>query len=178
MFGDHTVMLLTSNTLFFAVIASYLKKESKNNKNVNLIYSYILNNPGSIVSNIVKKNNLNKSTVKYYIHQLENKNMVFHIKYGKYTCLFSRSISFSNIEKFLLIFMSNVINKNMLSTIFENHKITNHELSDKIELDKSNIHRRLKILIKRKIVIYKTESKVKYYTINEEYFDLLLKIIK
>ena len=179
MFGEHTIVYLASkNVLSCTLMVFCLKKKYRNSEKEKNIFNHILNNPGCITSDIIKMNNLNKGTVRYYIQQLENKNKIILIRFGKYAHLFSRSILFSDIEKFLLTFTRNETNKTILAYILEYPEITIHELSEKFDLDKSNIHRRMKILLKKGIIEHKNENRINRYFIKDEYLISVQKIIK
>lgn len=178
MFGVYTlltqfIVLPAIVLMTFHVTRTLQSKETERN-----IYEHIILHPGCIIPDISREHKLSNGMVRYYTRLLETDGKIMMIKIGKFSRLFTRSSAFSRIDKLLYSFTNNETNKILLLSIVNNVGITNHEISKKFHIDKSNIHRRLKILLKNRIITSKNEGRTKRYYINEIYYHMIIKIIK
>ena len=178
MFGVHTLVVQANESMFFAMMIFQDNKTFPDNKNEERIFNHIFHNPGCITSNISNKFELSNGTIRYYIKKLENNGKIVQRKFGKFNRLYSRRPALTDIEMLLFSFIANGTNKDLLIAIVNNQGITNHELSKKLDLEKSNIHRRLKTLLKDKIITSKYEGRIKRYDLNEKYYEVVSKIIR
>lgn len=80
-------------------MAFHEQKKPPGNKKEESIFKHILDNPGCIIPDIVKKYKLSEGMVRYHIRQLETNGKVTLKKYGRFTRLFTRNPALSDIEK-------------------------------------------------------------------------------
>ena len=178
MFGDLALvyMIIEKISFLFPVpmIFSMIKKPVNVEKEAT-IYKHICDNPGIIASDIVHKFNICKGTVRYYTRKLEYKGKIVMVRFGKVTRMFSRRTTFTDMEKTLISCIWNNTNKMLLTLIIDNPGITNRELSEKLDMNKSIVHRHLKKLVIITCISSKKEGRNIHYYINEKLKEDIIK---
>lgn len=177
MFGVYALVVQAEALIFGAMMIFQINIKSLKEEKTESIFEYINNNPGCIISDISKKLFFSSGAIRHYIIKLEDNGKIVQRKIGKFNRLFSRSPAHTEMEKLIFSLISNNKNRSLLISIIDNDGITNQELSKKLIMEKSDIHRRIKVLLNNKIIISKKKGRFKYYYLNYEYFDMILKLI-
>ncbi len=109
------------------------------NRNRNRIFNYVQMNPGCTPAEITSRQQMKNGTVKYHVQMLEAEGMIVLRRMGKFTRLF-KSASGSDMDKAAISYLRNETSRNLLQAIMEHPGITNSNLAEQFQLDKSSIH--------------------------------------
>lgn len=148
--------------------------ENQNRKN---ILKYVRNNLGCTITEISDQQMINRGSVKYHIHKLESEGKITIKKMGKFSRLFHNSSIFKDFDKVIASHLRNDMNKLLLWTILEKPGVTNQELSEKFQMDKSTIHWYIQKFYNDEIIIFETKGKYKKCFVNPAIETILLRFM-
>jgi predicted transcriptional regulator len=106
---------------------------------------------------------MKSGTVKYHLQMLDGEGKIILRKMGKYSRLFNRSHAYSDLAKTVLSHTRNETSKGILCAILAEPGVTNRELSEKFNLDKSSIHWHIERFIGDNMVGFKRDGRYKKY---------------
>jgi len=129
---------------------------------------YVMDYPGSTITQISKETNIKRDTVKYYIYQFISRNEIILEKIGRYSLLFKAPVQYDIFEKKVISYLHDDKNSKILWEMIESPGVTNVELSEKFGLNKSTIHWYIKRFQKDMIVTYKMQGNFKKYYMDEK----------
>ncbi|MCD1296332.1 hypothetical protein CUJ83_15115 [Methanocella sp. CWC-04] len=147
------------------------------NRNRQIIFNYVVSNPGCTPSEITSSRNMKNGTVKYHIQMLEQEGKIILQKMGKFTRIYRNSMGMDESEKVITSHLRNDTSRSMLQAILDEPGITNQKLSEKFGLDKSTVHWYIQKFIADNIVEAEQDGKFKKYFINTGSKEVLRKFI-
>jgi len=166
------IMAFLGSFKIFPAIISRIKRFVEN-QNRQSIFKYILNNPGTTKAEISRNLGINRGTVKYYVHKLESDTKITLMKVGKFTRLFQNSSALKNDEKIVAPHIRGETSRILLWSILENPGITNKELAEMLQLDKSTVHWHVHKFLADDIIRFEKEGRyLKYYVKNDAAVDM------
>jgi predicted transcriptional regulator len=136
------------------------------NRNRQLIFNYVLNNPGCTPSEITASGNMRTGTVKYHVRMLEQEGKIILHKMGKFMRIYRNTLNMDEMEKVIASHLRNDMSRKILNAIMDEPGITNQKLSEKFALDKSTIHWYLQKFLGDNIVEAEVEGKYKKYYVS------------
>ncbi|WP_421909176.1 winged helix-turn-helix transcriptional regulator [Methanolacinia petrolearia] len=136
------------------------------NQNRNDIFDFISENPGCSIADISNNLGINRGSTKYHIGKLISDSKVTLVKSGKFIRIFENSGIFDEQQKVLASHLRNETGRKLLLSIMENPGITNMDLAEKHDMNKSTIHWHLKKFQKSGIVQSSPEGRYKKYSLN------------
>jgi predicted transcriptional regulator len=157
------IMAFLGSFKIFPAIISRIKRFVEN-QNRQSISKYILNNPGTTKVDISKNLMINRGTVKYHVRKLKSEGKIASMKVGKFTRLFENSSALKNDEKIVASHIRGETSRILLWRILENPGITNQELAETLQLDKSTVHWHAHKFLADDIIRFEKEGRyLKYY---------------
>lgn len=139
------------------------------NQNRNDIFDFISENPGCSIADISNNLRINRGSTKYHIGKLNSSSKVTLVKSGKFIRIFENSGIFDENQKVLAPHLRNETGRKILLRIMENPGITNMDLAEKHDMNKSTIHWHLKKIQKSGIIQYAAEGRYKRYFLNPSF---------
>lgn len=170
-------------TVFFSffklapIILGQIRSLSKN-VNKKRIINYVLNEPGCTPSEISRNLEISLGSIRYQIKTLKAEDKLILTREGKFTRAFQNSNAFTKNDKIIISHLKGNTRKQILLNILENPEITNQEISEKLNLDKSTAHWHIKKLKEDTIIFSKVEGKFTKYFVNPAPQPELLKWLK
>ena len=161
----------------FPIILGQIRNLNKHQKKTKIL-NYVLNTPGCTPSGISKDLNISRSNVRYQLKALETENKLSLLKEGKFTRAFQNNDVFTNNDKVIVSHLKGGTRKQILLNILENPKITNKELSEKLNIDKSTTYWHIKRLKEDNLISSEAEGKSIKYFVNPRVKPELLKWLK
>jgi predicted transcriptional regulator len=146
------------------------------NRNRNRIFDYVQRNPGCTPAEITARQNMANGTVKYHVQMLEAQGMIVLRRMGKFTRLF-KSASGSDLDKIAATYMRNETSRNLLLAISDHPGITNSNLAEQFQLDKSSIHWHIERFLADRMIRFEQDGKFKRYFVSDEAKTVLAKSI-
>lgn len=127
---------------FFKLVPIILGQIKGLNKNANKkrIINYVLNEPGSTPSEISRNLEISLGSIRYQIKTLKAEDKLILKREGKFTRAFQNSNAFTKNDEIIISHLKGNTRKQILLNILENPEITNQEISEKLNLDKSTTH--------------------------------------
>lgn len=170
-------------TVFFSffklapIILGQIRGLSKN-VNKKRIINYVLNNPGCTPSEISRNLEISLGSIRYQIKTLKAEEKLTLTKEGKFTRAFQNSNAFIKNDKIIISHLKGSTRKQILLNILENPEITNQDISEKLNLDKSTTHWHIKKLREDDVIFSEVEGKFTKYFVNPAVEPELLKWLK
>lgn len=161
----------------FPIILGQIRNLNKHKKKTKII-NYVLNTPGCTPSEISKDLNISRGDVRYQLKVLKAENKLSLMKEGKFTRVFQNNSVFTNNDKIIVAHLKGDTRKQILLNILEKPEITNKELSEKLNLDKSTIYWHIKKLKEDNLIFLEAEGKSKKYFVSPGVEQELLKWLK
>ncbi|MCM1986343.1 winged helix-turn-helix transcriptional regulator [Methanococcoides seepicolus] len=160
-------LLATSVTLykFLPLLLGRVRQNCKN-QNRDEILEFITANPGSTISDIGKQLKLNRGTIKYHLKILHMCNKVKCVRKGKIVMIFKNSCKLSNTEQKIAFFLRNDTGKSILISILHKPGMTNQNLTQTFDLDKSTVHWHINDMHNEGLVYFENDGKYKRCFIN------------
>lgn len=165
---------------FFNLVPIILGQIRSLSKNINRrkIINYVLNKPGCTPSEISRNLEISLGSTRYQIKTLKSEEKLTLTKEGKFTRAFQNSNVFTNNDKIIISHLKGSTRKQILLNILENPEITNQEISEKLNLDKSTTHWHIQKLREDEIIFSEIEGKFTKYFVNPAVELKLLKWLK
>ena len=138
-----------------------------NNQNRSSILNYIVGNPGCTAPEVSRGKYINMGTVRYHIQRLESEGKIVLKKIGKFTRLYRNSSTYNDREMVIASHVRNATSRQLIGAILESPGMTNHNLSERFNLDKSTVYVHMQKLINDDIIVSQIDGKQKRYFINE-----------
>ncbi|HII90929.1 MAG TPA: winged helix-turn-helix transcriptional regulator [Methanosarcina sp.] len=142
------------------------------------IINYVLSKPGCTPSEISRNLKISLGSIRYQIKTLNAEGKVTLTKEGKFTRVFQNSNVFTNNDKTIISHLKGSTRKQILLNILENPEITNQEISEKLNLDKSTTHWHIQKLREDNVIFSEIEGKFTKYFVNPAVESELLKWLK
>lgn len=176
----YVIGYLAAFVSFFKLAPIVLGQVRSLSKNVTQkkIISYVLNKPGCTPSEISRNLKISLGSIRYQIRTLKAEEELTLTKEGKFTRVFQNSNIFTNDDKTIISHLKGSTRKQILLNILENPEITNQEISEKLNLDKSTTHWHIKKLREDNIIFSEVEGKFTKYFVNPAVESELLKWLK
>lgn len=165
---------ILGSLIFFPAVL-YKIKGSLTNENRKSITSYIMKNPGCIMSHIIHKERISKGTVRYHISKLKSEGKIVLKRIGKSLRIFISSQALSEKEKTVAAYTCYEKERKILYTILEHEGSTNQYISNKLHMSKSVMHKYLNKYTKCGIINFKLEGRNKKYFLDIEVKNILAK---
>ena len=136
------------------------------NHNRKTIFEYVSENPGCTMAEASEDLSINRGSVKYHIMKLNAESKITTVKTGKFIRLFQNSGVFDKDEQVIVSYLRNETSRMLLLNIMEHPGITNQDLAENFNLDKSTIHYHLEKFRNSGIILYVTEGKYRKCFVN------------
>ncbi len=159
------------------IILGQIRSLSKN-VNKKRIINYVLNEPGCTPSEISRNLKISLGSIRYQIKTLKAEDKLILTREGKLIRVFQNSNVFTSNDKTIISHLKGSTRKQILLNILENPEITNQEISEKLNLDKSTTHWHIKKLREDGIISSEVEGKFTKYFVNPDVESELLKWLK
>jgi predicted transcriptional regulator len=150
---------------FLPFLLGIIKSKSKN-KNRNNILEFINANPGSSISDIERHLKINRSTIRFHLKILQTFNKIRCVRKGRVVISFKNSSEYTDIEQKIAFFLRNDTSKSILISILHEPGITNQDIAQTFELNKSTVHWHLNELHNEELVHFNSDGKYKKCFIN------------
>ncbi len=170
-------------TVFFSffklapIILGQIRSLSKN-VNKKRIINYVLNKPGCTPSEISRNLEISLGSIRYQIKTLKAEDKLILTREGKFTRAFQNSNAFTKNDKIIVSHLKGSTRKQILLNILENPDITNQEISEKLNLDKSTTHWHIQKLREDNVIFSEVEGKFTKCFVNPAVEPELLKWLK
>jgi predicted transcriptional regulator len=155
-----------------AYMALSLSKQH-HNRNKEAIVEYVTNNPGCILSHIIRNESISEGTARYHVKRLEAEGKIILRRMGKYVRIFNASHATNDTEKLIFSFINNETDKKLLFAILEGRGPTNKALSESFHMSKSSTYKYLKKYLNNRLVEFKLDGRHKKYFLRPEIKDIL-----
>jgi len=134
-------VLLHLAKLIFVVLGFKIKGQANEpgSSSQSKVYDYIKTRPGTYVSDIVNKLNINRGAVKYHIKNLKAQNKIEAYKDGGRVRYFENNFSYDNDEKRIISALQNITGKRIVLEIRNGKCITNIALAQEIGVSRATI---------------------------------------
>lgn len=142
------------------------------------IINYVLSKPGCTPSEISRNLKISLGSIRYQITTLKAEGVLTLTKEGKFTRVFQNSNAFTKSDKLIISHLKGSTRKQILLNILENPEITNQEISEKLNLDKSTTHWHIKKLREDNVIFSEVEGKFTKYFVNPAVEPEVLKWLK
>ena len=159
---------------FFPPVAGRIENVL-DNRNRYRIFSYVQKNPGCTPAEITLQQNMKNGTVKYHVQMLEAEGMIVLKRMGKFTRLFRSASGSSDLERVAATYVRNETSRSLLQAIMDHPGITNSNLSEQFQLDKSSVHWHIDRFIKDRMIRFEQDGKYKRYFVSDEAKNILAK---
>lgn len=136
------------------------------NQNRKTIFEYVSENPGCTIAEASENLSINRGSVKYHIMKLNAERKIATVKTGKFIRLFQNSGVFDKDEKVIVSYLRNETSRLLLLSIMEHPGITNQDLAENFNLDKSTIYYHLQKFRNSGIILNVTEGKYNQCFVN------------
>lgn len=153
--------------LFFKIIPFIWGKIQNYNIKKKQLYQYIAENPGSSIAKISREQNIERSTLKYYLYLLESESKIIFSKLGKFTGVFQNH-KYTEKEKVVIQYLQNESDANLLLLIISNPGMTNKEISDRLNMRKNAISWHISRLLDDGIIRYERSGVNKKYYVYDD----------
>lgn len=165
---------------FFKLVPIILGQIKGLNKDANKkkIINYVLNEPGCTPSEISRNLEISLGSIRYQIKTLKAEDKLILTREGKFTRAFQNSNAFTKNDKIIISHLKGSTRKQILLNILENPEITNQDISEKLNLDKSTTHWHIKKLREDDVIFSEVEGKFTKYFVNPAVEPELLKWLK
>jgi len=152
---------------FFPPVAGRIENVL-DNRNRYRIFSYVQKNPGCTPAEITTRQNMKNGTVKYHVQMLEAEGMIVLKRMGKFTRLFRSASGSSDLERVAATYVRNETSRSLLQAIMDHPGITNSNLAEQFQLDKSSVHWHIDRFLKDRMVRFEQDGKYKRYFVSDE----------
>lgn len=152
-----------------------LKSALENPKTKDIFFS-IQSNPGLTITQLSEKENINRGTLRYHLSQLFSNNKITLVRKGKVSQLYHNTLSPMDKESIIASYLRRKDNSQaILFTIMDNPGVTNKDLSERFDLDKSTITDYVKKFSEDEIVELRQDGKYKRCYVKQEARMILLR---
>lgn len=142
------------------------------NKNRTAIFKYIHDNPGCTLADLSKNTGINRGTAKYHIYLLAIERKIVRIKEEKLSYLFTNS-GITLEKKRLYGYIMNPAKWEILKTILDNPGISNKEIADRLQLDRSTIYWHLQHFLNEKMVMSQWDGRTMNYVLSPDVEEIM-----
>ncbi|WP_292345863.1 MULTISPECIES: winged helix-turn-helix transcriptional regulator [unclassified Methanoregula] len=156
---------------FGPVVLARIRNILKNEKRREIL-EYVGQNPGCTTADIVRDMNLNRGTAKYHIYLLGLESKVTEKKDGKMRYLF-RNGGIRPEKKQVYGYIRNPTKREILMTIFREPGISNLQIAERMQLDKSTVHWHLSRFLEERIVDSVWDGRNMNYTVTDDVAEIL-----
>lgn len=142
------------------------------NKNRTVILEYIGNNPGCTLTDLSKNTGLNRGTARYHLSVLIIEQKVVRKKDGKLSYLFINGGTLIE-RKRMCGYIMNPSKREMLDLILKRPGISNKEIAEHVQLDRSTVFWHLQQFLDEKMVISRWDGRSRNYFLFPDVEDFL-----
>ena len=143
-------------------IDDLLKNENRHN-----ILNYVYSNPGATVADVAQAHSIERGTVKYHLFKLESEGKIVLNRMGKYSRIFRNSNTYSDFEKTVIAHLQNQTSRSVLLMVLEEPGITNLEMAERLDIEKSAINWHINKFLHDGLISYRRDGKFKRYFIGD-----------
>jgi len=148
---------------FIPLYSRYRKKKAPDHFLRGQILEFIRQNPGCIVNDILKKTDINRSTLIYHLDVLIKNNYIFIQKYAGFRHYYPTGVKISNLPQY-----STPTSEKIFQHIFENPGINIQELMKITKTSKQAIYHQLTRLKLDQRVTWKKVGRHRRWYMDEE----------
>jgi len=142
------------------------------NKNRTALLEYIGNNPGCTLADLVKNTEINRGTARYHLYLLLIEREVVRKKNGKLSYLFTNGGTHLE-RKQVYGYIMNPAKREILDTILNTPGISNKEIAERLQINRSTVYWHLKPLLEEEMVVSRWDGRNMNYVLLPEVEDIL-----
>lgn len=132
------------------------------NQNRTAILEYIGKNPGCTLADLSKSTDINRGTARYHLYLLLIERKVIRKKNGKLSYLFANGGT--QLErKQLYGYIMNPSKREILDTILNTPGISNKEIAERLQIDRSTVYWHLQPLLEEEMVVSQWDGRSMNY---------------
>jgi predicted transcriptional regulator len=155
---------------------AFLKlKSTVENKNREMIYRYIEENPGCTVNDVSRGESLNLGSVRYHVYRLELARKIREVKTGKFARLFRNNGAYSDREIVVISALNIRTNQAIVSLLGQDPGLSNKQIADRLKIKVSLAHVYLSGLVKDQIIRFEKNDQRKQYYLESDVFGIVKK---
>jgi predicted transcriptional regulator len=137
-------------------------KHALENPKTKDIFVHIQDNPGLTIKQLSQEQNINRGTLKYHLSQLFTNNKIMLVRRGKVSQLYHNKLAPMDKESVIASYLRKEDkSQSILFTIMDNPGVTNKDLSERFEMDKSTITDYMKKFMDDGLVEFRQDGKFK-----------------
>ncbi|MDV0443478.1 winged helix-turn-helix transcriptional regulator [Methanorbis rubei] len=133
------------------------KKDHQDSERPEKILTYITENPGRSIQQIVNGTNIPRSSLRHHLRTTRMKSQIQEFTYCKNPHYFSREKSYTDIEKLVLAVLSSESERPVFIELFNNPKATKQDLAERLNVSESAAHWHLKRLNAAELLVVETD---------------------
>jgi predicted transcriptional regulator len=155
---------------------AFLKLKGKvENRNRELVYRYIEENPGCTVNDISRGESLNLGSVRYHVYKLALARKVREIKAGKFARFFRNNGAYNDREIVVISALNIRTNRAIVSLLGEDPGLSNKQIADRLKINMSQAHIYLSGLVQDHIIRFEKNEQRKQYFLESDVFGIAKK---
>lgn len=166
------VILGFFSAIKFGLIIFAKVKTVLQNKNRTAILAYIHDNPGCNLADLSKNTGINRGTAKYHVYLLAIERKVIRQKDGKISYLFTNS-GMELEKKRRYGYIMNPAKQEILKTILDNPGISNKEIADRLQRDRSTVYWHLQQFLDEEMVVSQWDGRTMNYALYPDVEEIL-----
>jgi predicted transcriptional regulator len=142
------------------------------NKNRTAVLEYIGNNPGCTLADLSKNTGINRGTAKYHLYVLLIARKIVRKKDRKLSYLFTNGGTHLE-RKRVYGYIMNPAKQEILTIILNRPGISNKEIAERLQLDRSTVYWHLQQFLEEKMVVSRWDGRNMNYFLFPEMEDIL-----
>lgn len=144
------------------------------NKNRTALLTYIVNNPGCTLADLSKNTGINRGTAKYHLYVLIIERKIVRKKDGKMSYLFTNGGVHLEMKQ-VYGYNMNPAKRKILDIIISRPGITNKEIAEHLDLDRSTVYWHLRQFLEENMVVSRWDGRYRHYFLLPEVEHILKK---
>jgi len=170
-------VLLYFAKLIFVVLGFKITEQANEpeNSSQSKVYDYIKTKPGTYISEIANKLNLNRGAVKYHVKNLKAQSKIENYEDRGKTRYFENNFSYDNEEKIIISALQNITSKRIVLEVQDGKCTTNITLAQEIGVSRATISWYVKNLKNIGIIQETKIGRNIIYKVNPSYENLIEK---
>jgi predicted transcriptional regulator len=150
---------------------AFLKlKRTVENRNRELIYRYIEENPGCTVNDVSRGESLNLGSVRYHVYRLALARKIREVKKGKFSRFFRNNGAYNDREIEVISALNIRTNRAIVSLLGEDPGLSNKQIADRLKIKVSLAHIYLSGLVKDRIIRFEKNEQRKQYFLESDVY--------
>jgi predicted transcriptional regulator len=155
---------------------AFLKlKGTVENRNREMVYRYVEENPGCTVNDIARGESLNLGSVRYHVYRLALARKVREVKTGKFARFFRNNGAYNDREIVVISALNIRTNRAIVSLLATDSGLSNKQIAERLQIKVSLAHVYLSGLVKDHIIRFEKNAQRKQYFLESDVFGIVKK---